>query len=523
MADWTIETVDDEEDNVNASLAIDSEGTPHIVYGKVLDSGEPVIKYAKRIAGSWSFQTVPEVETLSYARPRITLAADDTPYIATYMYDNDFHPVVFKLSAEVWSQVYKKALGGNAGDFAFVTGPNGWGLLEDDPLMNNTKRYHIQSGEGGIIGNPPRGYNCGYNFNSLAIGSDGKYHAVGIVWNYTSPPPAFWYSKWNGSLVSEDLGLSIYYECAITLDSNDIPHVAYAANTTKFLTYAKRGVAGGWTVETLNSNITANIPAIRVDSTGKVHIVCAEFTGPGPSATRPISLAYYKQTASGWDVTYLDTVSATFSNFLYLNLELFDDLPYIFYTRQPDASTYIVKYAFIDVTPWPDEWPSEPPDDWPPEWPLPPYGWPPVPPSTWDPPPYLPPPGDWPVPVWDELGDPVYLDRTTAPNLSVVHSDWPVRTPATPEKWLQESGSTIRLWPTPNRAGFVTIDGYYVPETYAAGGGIAVSFLPAVLKRAEALARTARPNVARNLAAAKILNKQWESEIEEIRRSKRGT
>lgn len=118
----------------------------------------------------------------------------------------------------------------------------------------------------------------------------------------------------------------------------------------------------------------------------------------------------------------------------------------------------------------------------------------------------------------------VILDKVGFGDFGVSLEAWNGAGQGSPSKWAQVYGSWIRVHPTPDADGTMTVHGYGIGAELSADGdspsavpvGYAAS---AILDRAEAEARKMRASHANNASLAGVLAQSWQGWVERIRES----
>jgi hypothetical protein len=237
---WNIQTVDDK--GLDASLALDSFGTPHVAYFTRGNATSPFfLKYAVWRGASWNTQIV-DIGSLTY-RPSIKLDKQNNPHL---MYETDI--VISTNSSNNSKETLKYA------------------TTKDGVL------WSIQTvGEDIWYTNFELDANANPHFS---------YSSKGLV-----------YASWNGqSWNMERINVTAQSGSYLALDQNSSPHIAFA-NGSLIENYAAfNGTA--WEIQTVTSNIEGTGP-ITIDNNGNPHIL---FYGPS-SGYPPLRTLMYATTA----------------------------------------------------------------------------------------------------------------------------------------------------------------------------------------------------------------------------------
>jgi hypothetical protein len=146
-----------------------------------------------------------------------------------------------------------------------------------------------------------------------------------------------WYSRrgpggWVNEIVVQ--GTSGTRDCAIAVDGNGDPHIAYVQNTPFLMRHAVKS-GGTWTYETVDSTGTPTLSAssIRVDAAGVPHIAYLE-CGSG-------ELAFASRTGGAWASAIVDPGSGSVTTGYWPSLELdASDAPHIGQVHQADSEVW---------------------------------------------------------------------------------------------------------------------------------------------------------------------------------------
>ena len=119
------------------------------------------------------------------------------------------------------------------------------------------------------------------------------------------------------------------------------------------------------------------------------------------------------------------------------------------------------------------------------------------------------------------------LDRVNLGDMGVSLESWNATASGVPAKWMQLTGSTIRVNPTPSAGATLTVHGFGVPSADLTGSDTAEAIPTgyadtAVLDRAEAEARRMRVTLANNASVYAALMQLWQGWVQEIRSAVKG-
>ena len=251
---WVIDTVDD--NAAKPSLAVDSNGVPHIAY--LLEAMPGFIKHAVLDDTGWDITTVST--GYLYGPLDIQLSEQDVPHISWHSHDQE--------------------------DAAY-------GVLVDG-------QWQVQ-----FIKHP--GHD-GWD-NNLAIDSAGRPHITSIDPVQFGGQSGVEYATFDGnSWTVEEVGSGpVPYEFGtfIALDSQERPHVVWYDNGDRDLKYALKD-AGSWQISTVDSQgDVGRFPSLALDSQDKPVISYFESTG---DSTGYVKVARWD--GSQWDIQRVDKLEA---------------------------------------------------------------------------------------------------------------------------------------------------------------------------------------------------------------------
>jgi len=208
---WDIQTVDDI-DVMSTSLALDSNGYPHISY---TTGGLRSLHYAHWTGTAWAKEMVDDVPAIVTS---IALDSNDCPHISYTTF----------------------AIGDDSLHYARWTG-TAW-------VKETVDETDV--------------FDC-----SLALDSNNRPHiSYSTVGN-----ASLHYAHWTGTAwAKETVDESAVISTSIALDSNDRPHISYATAGTKSLHYA-RWTGTAWAKETVDT-VNVGSTSIALDSNGYPHI-----------------------------------------------------------------------------------------------------------------------------------------------------------------------------------------------------------------------------------------------------------
>jgi hypothetical protein len=300
---WITVTVDSEGYvGKYSSIALDSDGTPHISYMEELDGG---LKYAKWSGDSWIIQVVD--------------AAHDVGMPSSIALDKTGNPHISYFDLAKGDLKYAK-----------------W----------NGSAWDIQTVDSsGYVGSD----------NSIALDSLGRPH---ISYRAGEPGYSFLkYAYWNSS--SWDIGTvesgDVVSDTSIALDSQDSPHISYYDLSSGHLKYVEKS-GSGWSIQTVDSNGKVGAyDSLALDSNDNPHINYCDMT----DGLFNYVLKYAQKVGSSWET---QTVDAGGDVGKYTSLAIdSQNNPHISYYNETGA---YLKYASIESpNPTPSSSPrTEPPE-----------------------------------------------------------------------------------------------------------------------------------------------------------------
>ena len=298
---WNIETVDSTGEVSFTSLALDSNGNPHISY-----YSDDVVKYAAWHPNSgWSIAVVddywvkvdiPKVIKFSC----LALDSNGNPHIC-------YNCPVTGLKYASWHPSI------------------GWlKIVVDSPCVEQPASLSLDSN-----GNPHIAY---YDSKNRAL----KYAELQSG------------SGWSITTVDSNIGGNV----SLALDSNDNPHIAYSNNSTANptptaeLKYAKRQSGSGWSIATLEAirSHIASRSSLALDSNGNPHI-CYMVGALTPSGRY---LIYAQFNGSVWSISYALTNAKELGS---LVLDL-DGYPRLSFVRHYSPAPAEYSKDFLSYAEW---------------------------------------------------------------------------------------------------------------------------------------------------------------------------
>lgn len=320
------------------SIALDSNGDPHISYTDGSDMLNPVLKYAKKTGGTWSMEIVEYVSIDEGTS--IALDTFDNPHISYFDWTSRILKHAEKIGSTWYIEVVDSAY--EVGRFSsiaidqlnnihisYMDASNkdlkyakkigsGWNLETVDWVdmvgwstsialdkngnphisycaIPHTLKYAKKIGGSWSI-EPVDSVGPGLEFYPTSIDID-SYDYPHITYIYR--PGTYWdlkYARWMGSFWSIDIVTSgILEKQSMELDSNDNPHISYGELISNELKRAKL-TPSGWNFETVDTD--GSYPSIALDVCDKAHISYIFFPA--------MDLKYAKEICEEWGWTNED-------------------------------------------------------------------------------------------------------------------------------------------------------------------------------------------------------------------------
>ena len=223
---WWMDTVDPAGNTGRyTSVAVDSQGWPHISYCREDDGGS--VKYARWTGGEWEIVTLDEGsggENGNVLATAITLDDHDCPYIA---YAKPPREVI----CTYW----------NGEQWMYDTVYTGDGVYGSVGIALDSQQY------------PHISYSDGYGSRRMRY----------AFWDGTS---------WTNEVVDAE-GIGGVHN-SLALDTENRPHIAYTDVPHRVIRYAVRNENGTWQVETVDTGEQKYLlyPAIDIDAVGRPHV-----------------------------------------------------------------------------------------------------------------------------------------------------------------------------------------------------------------------------------------------------------
>ena len=282
---WEIETVVGDA-FMTSSLAMDSNGTPHISYRSHTSLS---MKHAKLTESGWVVEIFDSRKFGGGGGSSLVLDRSDRPHISY-----DLHP-----PSGPWSE----------GDLRYATWDgSGWNvqIIDTDGDVGGQSSIALTS-----TGYPHIAYKRSYRGLEGIVASDLKH----VRWNG---------SAWNIEIVEHIPSYIYVSKRSLAIDSKDLPHISYAAKIgdNYHLKYAKWN-GSDWEIEAIDSVGDSTVrTSLALDSNDQPHI---SYYDPSNG-----DLKYTRWNGSDWEIEVVDSDSDVgYVNSLVLDS---DDRPHIAYS-----------------------------------------------------------------------------------------------------------------------------------------------------------------------------------------------
>lgn len=298
--DWSTDVV---ATGTKPSLALDSEGNPHIGY--IYEVATGWVRYAQWNTVTEQFDTMTAASGNFYGPPSIAIDQNDLPGL-------NFHR-----HSPVPEQMYAHYDGSTWSLEAIVSdNHDGW---------DNSLRYDSN--------NLPRTSSIDpSNFGATSTGIE---YALfdGVSWQVEAIGSA---------------KINYFTGTSLELDGSDNPHIAYYDDITADLTYATNP-GDGWSISTVESaGDVGRFPSLELDGSGNPHISYYEHLIDSTGLVK-----YASWNGASWDITVVDTLHRVYLEFArtLTSLDLDgNDIPHLSYNDEA-----VVKYATWNGSSWETE------------------------------------------------------------------------------------------------------------------------------------------------------------------------
>lgn len=269
-AAWKNETVDSKGDvGEESGIAIDNKGIPHISYIDVTNGG---VKYAKREGNSWSIETVDKLANYRTVSTSIALDSESTPHII-YTFEsagNAGNGDVIKYafwSGDSWKT---ENVSSNGLDVYLALDSNDKphvSFVKENPNTNKKRIYYANKTSGSwsveSVDSPTRaGGDTG-----IAVDSENHAHIAYHDYGNGSIKYAYWNGdSWDIKTVEQNVGSEEGLKIAV--DALNNPHIIYTDAEKELLIYATLN-GDSWVKETVNR---MGNPSIAIDHLNRVHV-----------------------------------------------------------------------------------------------------------------------------------------------------------------------------------------------------------------------------------------------------------
>ncbi|HQL53792.1 MAG TPA: hypothetical protein PLQ87_03730 [Phycisphaerae bacterium] len=247
-ADWVFETIDSE-GNVGGypSIKVDAAGIPHVAY---IDATNGCLKYGKRVGDGWQTETVPTPHMGSgCGTPSLALDSQGRPHIVCNEFTWHWEPLAYmRWDGTQWiaeefqppgrSPWLSLALTSTDQPRIAIRGAGDWLCYMESDGTGWTTTLLVQSAWG--MWRPALALDSADN-PRIAVAM-GWYDICLYYWEFDG-------AEWSSEIVSQvDLWTTTG---ALVLDSADQPHVVYSSSGSLTVTHAYRG-GSGWTHQTIS-------------------------------------------------------------------------------------------------------------------------------------------------------------------------------------------------------------------------------------------------------------------------------
>ena len=292
---WHIETIDTGDVGSWNSMALDSEGNPHIAY---YDRSSRDLKYTSSNGTSWTIETVDFADEIG-RWASLALDGQDNPHIAYHdQSNNELKYARWTGSAWTFESVEPACICGHAASLALnsTDTPHISYSSNSNPPLMYAKRIAPGSWTTEVL--DASGWMNGPT--SIAVDSKDNLH---ISYNmFTGSGHILKYAQWDGTAwnieVVDDTG-TVGWSSSLALDSQDRPHISHHDGYNQTLKYARwNGMA--WIQEIVDSDgNVGECSSIVVDSKDSPHIAYYEDDND--------DLKYTTWNGTSWNVELVDT------------------------------------------------------------------------------------------------------------------------------------------------------------------------------------------------------------------------
>ncbi len=327
---WKFSTFDDDvSSGYCSSLALDSQGTPHIAYEAGTNAD---LRYAVRDGAGWNVETIESSVGSGACSVSLALDGNDQPHISYYDVHNG--QLIYSVRSGVsWNSEIVDSSGNVGHGASLALDAAGHPHIAYLDGMNEDLKYATNDGSGwksqvvdsdGVVG----------WFSSIALDGNGQPHIAYYDFDNKRVRYAVLAGDhWDFQTVDTNIGPDPYISLA--LDANNVPHISYGDENTTDVRYATL-VTDSWVVETIATGSSVAMTSIAVDSAGSPHI---SYFGK----TRELMYAVKDET--GWDIQIVATGNNELSS-LVLDSGGLAHISYLdyanvrfVYTEQTDDST----------------------------------------------------------------------------------------------------------------------------------------------------------------------------------------
>jgi len=306
-AEWQYEVADSSTAvGRNASLALDSFGSPHISYLEYYDYTHGDLRYAYKDAAGWHVEVVDVQSDLPYATAT-SLALDEAGFPQISYCDYTYHDLKYAHKDESGWHLETVDTGGSVGTYSSLTlDASGHPHISFYDGTNSALKYAYEDGAGWhfeiVDSEGPVGW-----YTSIALDGSGYPHISYANWvtvgglcgthYYFADDLKYAYKDgagWHTETVDTE-GYTGYYT-SLALDASGYPHISYHDYHDGDLKYTRRD-GSGWHIQTVDAE-GGSYTSLALDASAHPHISYYDDTND--------DLKYAYHDAAGWHFESVD-------------------------------------------------------------------------------------------------------------------------------------------------------------------------------------------------------------------------